>query len=126
MIKKLISAIRKNKESSTRPWGKYQILFEDDNCKVKIITVLPGKRLSLQSHEKREEYWIITQGEGLMTLGVMNFKMNAGDKIKITYGTKHRIQNIGKIPLVFIEVQTGTYFGEDDIVRYDDDFGRVK
>lgn len=125
MIKKLISAIRKNKDPSIRPWGNYKILHEDVHCKVKIIEVLPGKRLSLQSHEKREEIWTITEGNGMMTLGVMKFTMKVGDKVKIPFGTKHRIENIGTVPLKFIEVQTGTYFGEDDIIRYEDDFGRI-
>jgi mannose-6-phosphate isomerase-like protein (cupin superfamily) len=127
MIKKLISSIRKKKEDpSVRPWGNYKILHEEETCKVKIITVLPGKRLSLQSHEKREEIWVVTEGSGMMTLGVMKFTMKVGDKVKIPYGTKHRIENIGTVPLKFIEVQTGTYFGEDDIVRYEDDYGRAK
>jgi mannose-6-phosphate isomerase-like protein (cupin superfamily) len=127
MIKKLISAITKKKEDpSVRPWGNYKVLHEEETCKVKIITVLPGKRLSLQSHEKREEIWTITQGTGLMTLGIMKFTLKAGEKVKIPYGTKHRIENIGSVPLKFVEVQTGTYFGEDDIVRYEDDYGRAK
>jgi hypothetical protein len=127
MIKKLISAIRKKKEDpSVRPWGNYQILHEEDSHKVKVITVLPGKRLSLQSHEKREEFWVVVEGEGLMTLGIMKFTMKVGDKVKIPLTTKHRIENIGTVPLKFIEVQTGTYFGEDDIIRYEDDFGRAQ
>lgn len=126
MIKKLISAIRRKKDlESTRPWGSYQVLHEDNTCKVKVITVLPGKRLSLQSHEKRTEFWVITEGKGLMTLGSLQYTLKAGEKVKIPVGTKHRIENTGQIPLKFIEVQTGTYFGEDDIKRYEDDFGRV-
>lgn len=127
MIKKLISAIRNKKNnSSSRPWGTYTILHDDDTCKVKIIEVLPGQRLSLQSHEKRTEFWVITEGEGLMTLGNFNFKLKQGDRIKIPVKTKHRIKNIGNTILKFIEVQTGTYFGEDDIIRYEDDYGRTK
>lgn len=126
MIKKLISALKKpKKDESERPWGSYKILHEDNNCKVKIITVMPGKRLSLQSHSKREELWVITEGTAMMTLGVMKFTMKVGDKVKIPYHTKHRVENIGTVPLKFVEVQTGTYFGEDDIVRYEDDFGRI-
>lgn len=127
MIKKLIEQFRKKdqKEVGVRPWGKYTVLLDDERCKVKIIEVLPGKRLSLQSHEKRTEFWTIVEGEGLMTLNNMTFTVKAGEKVKIPVGTKHRIQNISLAPLTFIEVQTGTYFGEDDIVRYDDDFGRV-
>jgi mannose-6-phosphate isomerase len=126
MIKKLITALRKPKQDpSVRPWGNYKILHEDDTCKVKLITVNPGKRLSLQSHSKREELWVITEGTAMMTLGVMKFTMKVGDKVKIPYHTKHRVENIGTVPLKFVEVQTGTYFGEDDIVRYEDDFGRI-
>jgi mannose-6-phosphate isomerase len=126
MIKKIIEQLRKKKEIGERPWGKYTVLHDDDICKVKIIEVLPGKRLSLQSHEKREEVWVVVQGEAIVTLGVMKFTMKVGDKVKISFGTKHRIENMGKVPLLFVEVQTGTYFGEDDIIRYEDDFGRVK
>lgn len=127
MIKKLIEQFKKrdSKEVGERPWGKYTVLLDDPRCKVKIIEVLPDKRLSLQSHEKRTEFWTIVEGEGLMTLGNMTFTVKAGEKVKIPVGTKHRIQNTALTPLTFIEVQTGTYFGEDDIVRYDDDFGRV-
>lgn len=126
MIKKLFSAIRKKKnDPSVRPWGKYTVLHDGDTCKVKIIEVLPGKRLSLQSHEKRTEFWVIAEGVGLMTLGKFQFTLSAGDKIKIPVKAKHRIENTGDTILKFVEVQTGTYFGEDDIVRYEDDFGRV-
>lgn len=126
MIKKLISAIRKKKEDlSIRPWGTYQILHEDEVSKVKLITVLPGKRLSLQSHDKRTEFWVLTEGKGLMTLGKFQFELEAGDKIKIPVKMKHRIENTGDVLLKFVEVQTGSYFGEDDIIRYEDDFGRV-
>lgn len=126
MIKKIISAIRKKKsDPSVRPWGKYKVLHDGEECKVKIIEVLPGQRLSLQSHEKRAEYWYIIAGEGLMTLENFKFPLKAGGKINIPVKMKHRIENTGTETLKFIEIQTGTYFGEDDIVRYDDDYGRV-
>lgn len=126
MIKKLISAIRKNKvDPSIRPWGKYKILHEDENCKVKIIEVIPGQRLSLQSHEKRSEYWYIITGEGLMTLENLKFPLKAGGKVNIPVKMKHRIENTGIEVLKFVEIQTGSYFGEDDIIRYSDDYGRV-
>lgn len=114
------------KEVDIRPWGKYCVLHEEELFKVKKIEVLPGKRLSLQSHEKRSEFWIILEGQGLMTLGNLKYVIKAGDKVKIPIGTKHRIENTCRDPLRFVEIQTGSYFGEDDIKRYEDDFGRVK
>lgn len=126
MIKKLISAIRKKKsDPSVRPWGNYKVLHDGEDCKVKIIEVLPGQRLSLQSHEKRNEYWYIITGQGLMTLGNFVFPIKKGGKINIPVKMKHRIENTGTEVLKFVEIQTGSYFGEDDIVRYDDDYGRA-
>ena len=112
------------KDESQRPWGRYEILAEGDSYKVKTIWVNPGKRLSYQRHEKRAEHWFIVQGNARITLNGDNFEMGTGDSIDIEIGDLHRIENIGKEDLVFIEVQTGTYFGEDDIERIEDDFGR--
>ena len=111
-------------DESQRPWGRYEILAEGDSYKVKTIWVNPGKRLSYQRHEKRAEHWFIVQGKARITLNGDNFEMGAGDSIDIEIGDLHRIENIGKEDVVFIEVQTGTYFGEDDIERIEDDFGR--
>jgi mannose-6-phosphate isomerase len=109
---------------STRPWGRYEILQESDSHKVKCIWVLPGKRLSYQRHQKRAEHWFIVSGTALVTINGIEKTMSAGDTIDIGIGDLHRIENIGRDDVVFIEVQTGTYFGEDDIERIEDDFGR--
>ena len=111
-------------DESIRPWGRYEILQESDFYKVKTIWVDPGKRFSLQRHEKRAEHWLIVQGKALMTLNEEEFEMNPGDSIYIEIGDSHRLANIGDEHVIFVEVQTGTYFGEDDIERLHDDFGR--
>ena len=111
-------------QDNIRPWGFYENLIDDETHKVKRITVYPGKRLSLQSHEKRAEHWFIVQGDAIVTLNDREHRPSAGDSINIGIKDIHRIQNIGKDNVIFIEVQTGEYFGEDDIVRYEDDFGR--
>ena len=108
-----------------RPWGSFTILEEKENSKTKRIDVLPAKRLSLQSHEKRDELWIIVKGNAKVTLGNKEITLNYGENVVILRGQKHRIENIGNETMSFIEVQTGDYFGEDDIVRYEDDFKRV-
>ena len=109
---------------STRPWGRYEILQESDTHKVKCIWVLPGKRLSYQRHEKRAEHWFIVSGTALVTYNGDEIKMQSGDTIDIAIGDLHRIENIGIDDVVFIEIQSGSYFGEDDIERIEDDFGR--
>ncbi len=109
---------------STRPWGRYEILQESDVHKVKCIWVLPGKRLSYQRHEKRAEHWFIVSGTALVTYNGDEIKMQSGDTIDIAIGDLHRIENIGIDDVVFIEIQSGSYFGEDDIERIEDDFGR--
>ena len=107
-----------------RPWGTFEILQTSDAYKIKKITVLPGKRLSLQSHEKRSEHWVIIQGNGVVTQDNKETNVSKNSQIFISVAQKHRIYNTGKDPLIFIEIQTGTYFGEDDIIRYEDDFNR--
>ncbi len=109
---------------STRPWGRYEILQESDTHKVKCIWVLPGKRLSYQRHEKRAEHWFIVSGTALVTHNGDEIKMQSGDTIDVAIGDLHRIENIGIDDVVFIEIQSGSYFGEDDIERIEDDFGR--
>jgi mannose-6-phosphate isomerase-like protein (cupin superfamily) len=106
------------------PWGHWEVLLDEPCYKVKRITVLPGQRLSYQKHFKREEHWTIVQGQALVTLDGGDFPQQAGATIHIPRETAHRIANPGSEPLVFIEVQCGTYFGEDDIVRLQDDYGR--
>lgn len=112
-------------KTECRPWGQFEILAEDDNFKSKKITVLPGGRLSYQSHEMRSEHWVVVVGEAEVTLDEKQIFLKAGQGIYIPSGAKHRIYNPGNSSLIFIEIQTGSYFGEDDIVRYSDDYNRV-
>lgn len=114
------------KQTEHRPWGSYEVLSEDrDDHKVKRITVLPGKRLSLQYHGQRREHWVIISGRAMATVGDSTLELGPSETIDIPCGAKHRIENAGSQDLIFIEVQQGDYFGEDDIVRIEDDFGRV-
>ena len=108
-----------------RPWGSWETLHEDSSCKVKRIVVLPGKRLSYQKHAQREEHWTLVTGSALVTLDGIERACAGGDTVHIPLGAAHRIANPGDSPLVFIEVQLGSYFGEDDIVRLEDDYGRA-
>jgi len=114
------------REHDVRPWGEYLVL-EDDAAdhKVKRITVTPHKRRSYQSHAMRAEHWFVVSGTAKVTLDDVDHLVGPGEAIDIARGAKHRVENPGDEPLVFIEVQHGTYFGEDDIVRYEDDFGRA-
>ena len=113
-------------ESSERPWGSYYVLADADDHKVKRIVVEPGKRLSYQRHSHRSEHWFFLQGEGRFVLDEIEVPIVTGQAVDIPAGCAHRIENTSADePLVFIEVQHGTYFGEDDIVRLEDDFGRA-
>jgi len=107
-----------------RPWGKFENLLEEDYCKVKRITVKPGQRLSYQYHDERNEVWTIVQGIATVTLDDKEYTFKEHSVVSIPEGMKHRVQNKGKEDLIFIEVQTGDYFGEDDIVRLEDDYER--
>lgn len=107
-----------------RPWGFYVILADEPDHKVKRITVYPGKRLSLQRHRRRSEHWHIIKGECIVTLDDKNIPLKSGESVDIPVGAIHRIENCSKEELAFIEVQRGDYFGEDDIERLEDDFGR--
>ena len=117
----------KNKENNNclRPWGRYFILDDKPGYKIKRIEVDPKARLSYQYHKKRSETWVIIKGEGTVTIEGKNKKISQGDTIIIPKTSRHRIENTGNDKLIFIEVQTGTYFGEDDIVRLQDDFNRA-
>jgi mannose-6-phosphate isomerase-like protein (cupin superfamily) len=128
-----------------RPWGRFEILVDEEYTKVKRITVSPGGKLSLQSHQKRNEHWIVVSGEGQVTLGkihvfgesdkvvpvtddgkqvIEKYPISYGNHIFIKRTQLHRVENLREVDLVFIETQTGTYFGEDDIERFDDEYGR--
>lgn len=113
-------------EPAQRPWGTYTILAEGNGFKVKTIEVRAGQRLSYQKHSRRSEHWFVVAGEGLVTLDGTTSRVRRGDAIDISQGAAHRVHNAGPAPLVFVEVQLGDYFGEDDIVRLDDDYGRVR
>ncbi len=108
-----------------RPWGSFTILEDRQSYKVKRIEVLPGKRLSYQKHEKRAEHWVIVKGEAMVTLEGQAISLLPGHALDIARMAAHRIGNPGKDLLTFIEVQRGDYFGEDDIIRLDDDYGRA-
>jgi len=117
-----------NKDNNTenhRPWGYYVILSDELDHKVKRITVYPDKRLSLQRHRHRSEHWVIVKGKALVTLQNKEIQLRKGGSVDIPVGATHRVKNIGADDLTFIEIQQGEYFGEDDIERIEDDFGRI-
>jgi mannose-1-phosphate guanylyltransferase/mannose-6-phosphate isomerase len=107
-----------------RPWGSYQSLDSGQRYQVKRIVVKPGGRLSLQLHHHRAEHWVVVRGVARVTVGDTVRMLNENESVYIPLGSKHRLENPGKIDLELIEVQTGTYLGEDDIVRLDDDYRR--
>lgn len=111
-------------DESVRPWGRYEVLGEHDGFKTKVITVLPGQRLSYQRHSQRSEHWFVVHGTGVVLLDGTEVPVSAGRAVDVPVGSAHRITNTGDQDLVFVEVQHGTYFGEDDIVRLEDDYGR--
>lgn len=107
-----------------RPWGSYTVIDEGDGYKVKRIEVLAQKRLSYQRHKYRGEHWFVVAGTGTVTLNGVDHRVSTGEAIDIPQGAAHRMANLGDDLLVFIEVQRGSYLGEDDIERLQDDFGR--
>jgi mannose-6-phosphate isomerase len=109
-----------------RPWGSFTVLDEGKGFKVKRIEVLPQKRLSYQKHAHRAEHWFIVQGTAKVTLNDEIYNLEIGETLDIKIGDKHRVENPSEIEtLIFIEIMRGDYLGEDDIVRFDDDFGRL-
>lgn len=108
-----------------RPWGDFENLLDNDKCKVKRIVIKPGQAPSYQYHFKRSEVWILVEGSGELKLNDELHNVTAGDVLQIPVEAKHQMKNIGDTDLVFIEVQLGSYFGEDDIVRLEDNYGRV-
>jgi len=113
-------------EEDHRPWGYYRVLADEPDHKVKRIIVHPGQRLSLQRHQHRSEHWHIIQGKAIVRKDENEFPVQAGGSVDIPQGSWHRIRNPGENNMVFIEIQTGDYFGEDDIERAEDDYGRLK
>jgi mannose-6-phosphate isomerase len=115
------------REYAERPWGTFTVL--DDSAsdhKVKRLVVHPGKRLSYQRHAQRAEHWFIVSGTATVTLDGVVHTVRAGESIDIPLESAHRVGNEGDVDMVLIEVQRGTYFGEDDIVRLEDDYGRIE
>jgi mannose-6-phosphate isomerase-like protein (cupin superfamily) len=111
-------------ERDDRPWGYYVVLSDEADHKVKRIVVNPGARLSLQRHRHRSEHWYVVSGVAEVTRDDEVIEIPAGESVEIPLGAMHRVANQGEEPVVFIEVQRGTYFGEDDIERTEDDYGR--
>ncbi|WP_427913603.1 mannose-1-phosphate guanylyltransferase/mannose-6-phosphate isomerase [Ramlibacter sp. MMS24-I3-19] len=131
-VKSVVDALKARNHESTqlpasvhRPWGTYATLKEEPGYKVKRITVTPGQSLSLQYHHQRAEHWVVVQGLALVQIGDREFRTEPGQSRYIPMKEKHRLTNIGTEELVLIEVQCGSYLGEDDIVRLADTYGRV-
>ncbi len=112
-------------DHDTRPWGTWEVLDGDDNFCVKRIMVKPQGKLSLQLHHHRGEHWIIVKGEAVVTLGEKLINVKADDAVYIPVETKHRIENKSSEPVEFIEIQTGDNLDENDIVRFEDIYGRI-
>jgi len=108
-----------------RPWGWFEVLYEESGMKLKRILVRPHMRLSLQSHRQRAENWTILRGKAIVTVDKGKVHAFPNQAIHIPCGAMHRIENHGDDDLIFIEIQTGAYLGEDDIVRYEDDYARI-
>lgn len=123
---KLKSKLEKNNPRfDQRPWGNFTVLDEGPGYKVKRLEVLPHKRLSYQKHSQRAEHWMVVAGTASVTLDGREIVVGDGGKVDIPVGTAHRVANPGNETLVFIEIQRGSYLGEDDIVRLEDDYGRA-
>ncbi|MEX1213615.1 mannose-1-phosphate guanylyltransferase/mannose-6-phosphate isomerase [Saccharospirillum sp.] len=132
-VKKLVEQLKANGRGehhlhSTvhRPWGSYRGIDLGERYQVKRITVKPGEKLSLQMHHHRAEHWIVVSGTAMVTRGDSSFLLRENESTYISIGETHRLENPGKVPLHLIEVQSGSYLGEDDIVRIEDGYGRVK
>jgi mannose-1-phosphate guanylyltransferase/mannose-6-phosphate isomerase len=130
-VKKVVNYLKENNYKEIehnievqRPWGKYEVLIDEKNHKVKKITVYPGASLSLQSHQRRSEHWVVVKGTASVINGENQLVLHENESTYISATSKHRLSNFGKVNLEIIEVQTGDYLEEDDIVRYDDTYGR--
>jgi mannose-6-phosphate isomerase len=115
-----------NHELESRPWGTYEVLLDSPECKVKRITVNPDQKLSYQYHLKRDERWVVVKGHLTVILNDEQINLEYGQHLLIKQGDTHRAWNKTDEIVQFIEVQTGTYFGEDDIIRLEDDYNRVE
>ena len=108
-----------------RPWGRFEVLSDAATHKVKRLVVEPGRRLSYQRHQLRSEHWFVVSGHGTVTLDDVAREIGPGGTVDVPAGTPHRVGAVGDEPLVIIEIQHGASFGEDDIERLSDDYGRV-
>jgi mannose-1-phosphate guanylyltransferase / mannose-6-phosphate isomerase len=131
-VRQMVEELQQNKSGYVvdpakveRPWGSYETLEEGPRFQIKHITVAPGETLSLQKHFHRSEHWVVVSGTAEVTVGDRQFLLNENESTYIPVGEKHRLANPGKVPLQLIEVQCGTYLGEDDIVRFEDNYGRA-
>ena len=131
-VKKLVSQLKasgrsewRNHREVYRPWGHYDSIDAGDRYQVKRICVKPGAKLSVQMHHHRAEHWIVVSGTAKVTKGEQTLLVTENESIYIPLGTVHALENPGKVPLELIEVQSGTYLGEDDIVRFEDRYGRA-
>ncbi len=113
-------------EFEVRPWGTFSTLEEGPGYKVKRLVVQPGQRLSLQKHRHRAEHWVVVSGRARIVTGTQHLTLGRKQCVVIPRQAWHRIENRGRHPVIIIEVQHGTYLGEDDIIRKHDDYGRVK
>ena len=109
----------------TRPWGGFEVLQQDNQCKIKRLYIFPHEKTSLQIHQQRSEHWLIESGIAKITLSERGFYATAGKKIDVDQGMLHRIENESNEMLVIFEIQYGKYLSEDDIIRIDDKYGRV-
>ncbi len=130
-VKQLVNRLKETKRSEVerhrreyRPWGYYELLNKDNDFQAKRLFVKPGAKLSLQLHHHRSEHWVVIKGQARVTCGEQTFDLNENQSTFIPAGVKHRLENAGNLPLEVVEVQTGTYFGEDDILRFEDLYQR--
>ena len=107
-----------------RPWGSFRVIETQEKFQIKELTVSPGSRLSLQSHEFRAEHWLVIQGIARVETDGVIQNLHPGYSVQIPIRTKHRVEAVGDSPLIFIEIQTGSSFDENDIIRFEDDYGR--
>ena len=125
-MSKIQSILQDKQEKVVRPWGYYHLLVKTNEYLIKQIVILPKKSISLQKHNHRSEHWIIVDGTAKVEIdGIINI-LTENESTYIPLGSKHRLSNPGKIPLILIEVQSGSYVGEDDIVRFEDNYGRIE
>ena len=130
-LRKIVEKLRKRKREEVfndsdenRPWGSFQNIKSEKSYKVKKLHILPGEKISLQKHLKRSEHWVVVEGQAKITKGKKTFILSTNESTFIKKGQLHRIENVSNKDLIIIEVQTGTYLREDDIIRFEDKYSR--